>query len=273
MRLRLILSLVGLSGLLLLLLLTLPLFALLFRAFKPDNLGFLFQDSVLEALKLSLMTTSISVLIIVILGTPIAYVLARYQFWGSRWLDSLLDLPLVLPPVVAGLALLLVFGRKGFLGPVLQELGVSIAFSTAAVILAQIFIASPLYIRAMKAGFASIPRRLEQVSLTLGKGPLESFWRITLPLSLPHLIEGIVLAWARALGEFGATIIFAGSLAGRTRTMPLAIYGALEQDLDASLAIAAILTISAFILLFFFRFALDFLSSPKPVKIDHYPKD
>jgi molybdate transport system permease protein len=179
--------------------------------------------------------------------------LARYQFMGKRLLETLLDLPIVLPPTVAGVALLLTFGRRGFIGSYLNDLGITIAFTTTAVVLAQLFVASPLYIRSMRAAFANISERLEGAALTLGASRTQTFWRVTLPLTLPYFLEGVVLSWARALGEFGATIVFAGSLQGRTQTMPLAIYAALEQDLNTALVISAILTVVAFGLLFAFR--------------------
>ncbi len=246
------------ASLILLLLLILPTAALLWRALNPQFAAALLRPAVIEALRLSLLTTTLSMLLTLLLGTPVAYLLARYRFPGHRLLDVLLDLPLVLPPVVAGVGLLLVFGRRGFIGSWLNDLGIRVAFTTLAVVMAQIFVASPLYIRAMKAGFLSVSKRLEAVSLTLGRSRWETFWRVTWPLTLPYLIEGFVLAWARALGEFGATIVFAGSFAGRTRTMPLAIYATLESDLDAALALAAVLTIAAFLLLFVFRLLLRF---------------
>ncbi len=241
------------AGAVLMVLLVLPTLVLLLRALQVEFVATLLEPSALEALRLSVTTTAISMVATVLFGTPIAYLLARYRFPGERVLDVLLDLPLVLPPVVAGVGLLLVFGRRGVLGEWLSSVGVDIAFRMPAVVLAQIFVASPLYIRAMKAGFAAVPQRLEAVSLTLGRSRWETFWRVTWPLTLPYLVEGTVLAWARALGEFGATIVFAGSFAGRTQTMPLAIYAALEQDLDVALTLAAVLTLTAFMLLFAFR--------------------
>ena len=236
-----------------LVLLVLPTGVLIVRAVRPSVVEALLQPAVVEALRLSLLTTGLSMVLTLLLGTPVAYLLARYRFPGYRILDTLLDLPVVLPPVVAGVSLLLVFGRRGVLGAYLSSLGINLAFTTSAVVLAQLFVAAPLYIRAMKAGFAGVPTRLEAVSLTLGRGRWSTFWRVTWPLTRPYLIEGLVLAWARALGEFGATIVFAGSLAGRTRTMPLAIYAALESDLEAALALSALLAITAFVLLFAFR--------------------
>lgn len=236
------------------LLLGLPSLVLLARALNPALIDSLVNPTVTEALRLSLITTGLSLLLIMVLGTPVAYLLVRYRFPGHRLLDTLLDLPLVLPPTVAGVALLLTFGRRGFVGSYLSDAGVNLAFTTIAVVLAQMFVAAPLFIRAMKAGFSSVPERTEAAALTLGAGRWRTFWRITLPLTVPAFIEGSVLAWARALGEFGATIVFAGSLAGRTQTMPLAIYAALESDLDAAITLAAILTLSAFALLLIFRY-------------------
>lgn len=238
------------------LLLVLPTLVLLVRALAPNAIPALFQPGALEALRLSLLTTSVSMFITVALGTPVAYLLARGRFRGRGLLDALIDLPIVLPPVVAGVSLLLVFGRRGVLGAPLDAIGINLAFTTTAVVMAQVFVASPYYVRTMKAGFGSVSERLEAVSWTLGKSRRATFWRITLPLAMPHLVEGLVLAWARALGEFGATIVFAGSLAGRTRTLPLAIYAALERDLNSALALSALLAICAFVLLVAFRLVL-----------------
>jgi molybdate transport system permease protein len=235
------------------LLLGLPSLVVIIRAIAPSFTNTLMSETVTEALRLSLLTTMISLTLTLLLGTPLAYFLARYQFWGKRLLETLLDLPIVLPPTVAGVALLLTFGRHGVMGSYLNNLGINIAFTTTAVVLAQLFVASPLYIRSMRAAFANISERLEGAALTLGANRTQTFWRVTLPLTLPYFLEGVVLAWARALGEFGATIVFAGSLQGRTQTMPLAIYAALERDLDTALVISAILTIVAFTLLFIFR--------------------
>lgn len=238
------------------LLLVLPTLVLLVRALAPARLPDIVRPAALEALRLSLLTTSISIAITLLLGTPVAYLLARRRFFARGFLDALIDMPIVLPPVVAGVSLLLVFGRRGLLGAPLHSLGIDLAFTTTAVVMAQVFVASPYFIRTMKAGFASVPQRLEAVSWTLGKSERTTFWRVTFPLALPYLVEGTVLAWARALGEFGATIVFAGSLAGRTRTLPLAIYAALERDLDSALSLSALLAVTAFVLLVAFRLAL-----------------
>lgn len=239
-------------------LLVLPTLLLLARALNADFLEIMLRPVVLEALRLSLLTTALSMVFTLLFGTPVAYLLARYSFPGRRILDALLDLPIVLPPVVAGVSLLLVFGRRGLIGSWLNDLGVNVAFTTTAVVMAQVFVASPFYIRTMKAGFGAVSERLEALSWTLGKSERTTFWRITWPLTLPFLVEGLALAWARALGEFGATIVFAGSLQGVTRTMPLAIYAELERDLGGALIVAAVLTLASFILLFVFRLTLRF---------------
>lgn len=241
------------TGLVLILLLVMPTLALLVRSARPSFLVALQGPTVTAALRLSLSTTAVSLLATIVLGTPVAYLLARFAFRGKVLLEALLDLPLVLPPVVAGLALLLLVGRRGLLGAPLAAAGVHVAFTSTAVVLAQLFVASPLYIRAMKAAFRATPPSLEAAAVTLHASRLRAFRRVTLPLTLPAFIEGCVLAWTRALGEFGATIVVAGSLAGRTQTMPLAIYAELERNLDTALAMGAVLTLVAFALLLAFR--------------------
>jgi molybdate transport system permease protein len=241
------------ASLVLIALLGLPTAVLLWRAVQPEALQTLLAPAAAEALHLSLLTTGLSMGVTVLLGTPLAYLLARYRFRGRRLLDALVDLPVVLPPVVAGVALLLVFGRNGVIGGPLDALGVPLAFTTAAVVLAQTFVASPFFVRTLKVGLAAVPRELEAAALTDGANRWQAFWRVTLPLASGAFLEGLVLAWARALGEFGATIVFAGSLAGRTRTLPLAIYAALERDLDAAVALAGVLTVAALGLFLVFR--------------------
>jgi molybdate transport system permease protein len=241
------------SGLALMLLLVLPTLVLVARAARPTFFTALLDPTVATALRLSLATTGISLGATVLFGTPVAYLLARTHFRGKALLEALLDLPLVLPPVVAGLGLLLLFGRRGLLGGPLAQLGVHVAFTSTAVVLAQLFVASPLYVRSMKAAFRSTPPSLEAAAIALHASRVRTFWRVTLPLTLPAFVEGCVLTWTRALGEFGATIVVAGSLAGRTQTMPLAIYAELERNLDVALAMGAILTLAAFTLLLVFR--------------------
>lgn len=238
---------------LILLLLIVPLATLLWRAVPGWRVGIWQVPTVTAALRLSLLTSTLTVIISVGLGTPIAYVLARYRFRGAGVLDILIDLPLVLPPAVAGVALLVAFGRNGTVGQFLADIGIELPFTTAAVVIAQTFVSAPFYIRAAKSGFAGIDVRLEQISATLGESPLGTFRRITLPLARSALIGGAIMTWARSLGEFGATILFAGNFVGRTQTMPLAIYSALQSDLNVALALAAILLVTSAVLLVLLR--------------------
>ena len=220
----------------------LPILALLIRAAQHGNfLTGLVSDLALTALRLSLITSGISMGIILLVGTPFAYLLARNNSWILRIVDSLIELPIVLPPVVAGVAMLMAFGRQGVLGPVLETLGISLPFTTGAVVFAQIFVAAPFYIRSAKLGFQSVARDYEDISQTLGISPWGTFWRLTVPLAAPSLLTGFALAWARSLSEFGATIMFAGNLMGKTQTMPLAIMTAMESSLDSALALSVLL--------------------------------
>jgi molybdate transport system permease protein len=168
-------------------------------------------------------------------------------------LDALIDLPIVLPPAVGGLGLLMAFGRRGLLGEQLEFLGIEIAFTTAAVVMAQTFVASPFFIRAARSGFDSLDEDLIAVAYTLGSSRFEAFRRVAIPAAMPALMAGAVMAWARALGEFGATIMFAGSFAGRTETIPLAIYRRLEGGIDVPLALATLLIVISFAVLLLFR--------------------
>ncbi|HEX9988223.1 MAG TPA: ABC transporter permease [Chloroflexia bacterium] len=233
--------------------LVLPIAALLLRVPLADLAEYAARPIVLEALKLSFFTTLVSLGLMVLLGTPVAYVLGRYRFPGKRIIETLVEIPLVMPPAVAGVALLLAFGRRGLFGPTLEGAGLDIAFSTAAVVLAQIFVASPFYVKAARSGFQSVPTELEQSAATEGAGRWAQFQHIILPLALPAIVGGAVMAWARALGEFGATILFAGNFGGRTQTMPLAIYTALETDLNAAIVLSTILIVASFALLITFK--------------------
>jgi molybdate transport system permease protein len=224
-----------------LLFLLLPLAALVLRVSPAGLLANLTGRAVAQAIGLSMITTSITTLIAVGAGTPLAYLLARRRFRGRALLDTLVDLPMVLPPSVAGIALLIAFGRRGLLGQHLSALGIEIAFSEAAVVLAQLFVAAPFFIKAASTGFAAIDRELEHAAAIDGAGPLQAFRYVTLPLARTALLGGAVMTWARSLGEFGATIIFAGNFPGRTQTMPLAIYIGFELDLNVALALAIIL--------------------------------
>jgi len=228
----------------------LPVLALLLRAAQHgDFLASLTSPLTLQALRLSLLTSLLSMVIVVLVGTPFAHLLARNSSPPLRLLDTLVELPIVLPPVVAGVAMLMAFGRGGILGPALAKLGVSLPFTTAAVVFAQVFVAAPFYIRAARLGFQSVVRDYEDVSLTLGVSPWGTFWRLTLPLAWPAMLGGLALAWARAISEFGATLLFAGNLTGRTQTMPLAIMTAMESSLGAALALSVLLlALSALVL-------------------------
>lgn len=233
-------TLVALAAAILVAFIVIPLAGLFFHLAPADIVAALQTPAARQSLVLSAVTTLISLAITLVLGTPLAYVLARVNFPGRRLVDAIVDLPIVVPPAVAGLALLLAFGRNGFLGPALAVFGIKLSFSTAAVIMAQTFVASPFYVRAARAGFAGVDRTLEAASATLGMGPLRTFAYITVPLAAPSLLGGTVLCWARALGEFGATIMFAGNLAGVSQTLPLAVYLNLESG---QLPIAVVLSV------------------------------
>ena len=229
----------------------LPLVALFIRAVSSHNLwDSLTSDITLTALRLSLITSLISMIIVVAAGIPIARYLSRRSGPFARITDVLVDVPLVLPPVVAGLAMLMAFGRMGILGDALDAAGIRLPFTTTAVILAQIFVSAPFFIRAAKLGFQAVPQELEEISQTLGVSPWRTFWRVSAPLAWPSIVGGLALSWARAISEFGATIMFAGNLTGRTQTMPLAILSAMESDVGAALALAVILVAASIIVLF-----------------------
>ena len=225
-----------------------PVIVLVLRAITDATLGSALTSArILDALLLSASTTAVSLVLTVVLGTPLAVLLARRTFRGSTLVETAIDLPIVLPPAVAGLALLLVFGRRGVLGEPLEFLGLGVPFTTVAVILAQTFVAAPFFVRSARAGIAGVDRDLEDAARVDGASERQLALRVTLPLAAPALAAGIVLAWARALGEFGATIMFAGSVAGRTQTLPLVVYGEFQAgDLDTAIAAAAILVIAAF---------------------------
>ena len=228
----------------------LPIVALLIRAFQQESfLDTLTSDMALTALRLSLVTSTITMLLLLAIGTPFAYMLARSTSPFSRVVDTMVELPIVLPPVVAGVAMLMAFGRQGIIGPPLESMGITLPFTTIAVVFAQLFVASPFYIRAARLGFQSVAKDYEDVSQTLGVSPWWTFWRLTLPLAMPSLATGIALAWARALAEFGATLMFAGNLTGTTQTMPLAIMTAMETSLDAALALSVLLVAGSVFLL------------------------
>jgi molybdate transport system permease protein len=223
------------------LLVAIPLLALFFHISLADFLAALGDPETQQALQLSLVTTLIATGLALALGTPVAYLLARRRFPGHDVLETLLELPMVLPPAVAGIALLVAFGRRGLLGPWLGAVGIDLPFTTAAVVIAQLFVAGPFYIKAAIAAFADVDREIEQAAAVDGAGPLGVFRYITVPLAATPLIGGTVMMWARAMGEFGATIIFAGNFQGVTQTMPLAIYLGFELDLNVAVTLGLIL--------------------------------
>ncbi len=243
----------ALTGAVCLAFLTLPLLALLLRVPLADLPHYLANPIVLDALRLSLVSSLCSLALMVLLGTPLAYGLARTHFPAKRLVETLVELPLVLPPAVAGVALLFAFGRRTPLGSVLRDLNVEVAFTLAAVVMAQAFVAAPFYIKSARVGFQSVPHELVEVAQTQGAGSMQTFRHIIVPLALPGIAGGAVMAWARAVGEFGATILFAGNFQGRTQTMPLAIYTALESDANAAVVLAGMLVVSSFALLITFK--------------------
>ncbi|MBT1001809.1 ABC transporter permease [Paenarthrobacter sp. DKR-5] len=219
----------------------LPLAAMVLRIDWPRFVPLVTSDSSLAALGLSLRTSAVSTLLCVVLGVPMALALARDTVPGQRLLRPLVLLPLVLPPVVGGIALLYTFGRRGLLGQSLDLLGVQVAFSTAAVVIAQTFVAMPFLVVSLEGTLRTSGQRFEAVAATLGARPGTVLSRVTLPLVLPGLVSGAMLSFARALGEFGATLTFAGSLQGSTRTLPLEIYLQRETDPDAAVALSLVL--------------------------------
>ncbi len=230
---------------------TVPLGAM---AFKAESFMEVFLSPVVqEALKLSLITSFISLVVIVILGTPAAYYLSRSSDGIKKPLELLVDLPMVLPPAVAGIALLAAFGREGFPGSLLYQQGITIPFTTAAVVMAQSFVALPLYVRTLKAGFDGVSRNVEFASFVLGASELYTFFRISIPLASTPFFAALVLSWARALGEFGATIMFAGNFMGKTQTLPLAVYSTLQSSMASATAVAMVLVALSMVVLLSFE--------------------
>jgi len=235
-----------------------PFAGLVYRAAQNRDVWHLLSaDVARQALVLSLWTSTLSTVIAITFGTGVAYLLARSSFPGKALVDAIIDLPIVLPPTVAGVALLVAFGRKGLIGqPVDHWFGFTFGFSTLAVIMAQLLVASPFYVRAAKGGFESIDPQMTRVAYTLGASRTRTFLRVVLPQTWPALLAGIVLCWSRAMGELGATLIFAGNLQGRTQTMPLAIIQAFEGTslgLDGAIALSLILLAVALTVLVLFR--------------------
>ena len=221
--------------------LTLPVVAIFVDTSPARLVESLGEEGALDALWLSLRTTAIALAIIVLVGTPAAWLLASRQFRGRSLAITLVELPLVLPPAVAGIALLAALGPQGVLGEPLEALGIRLPLTTAAVVTALTFVASPFYVRQAQAAFAAVDRTLVDASRTLGASEARTFLRVVIPAAAPGLLAGGALALGRALGEFGATLMFAGSFAGVTQTAPLAIYDRFATDFDAALALSAVL--------------------------------
>jgi len=237
-----------LSGVLLFVV-VLPLAGLLFTASPGELMRGLGDAMVGPAIRLTLLTTTISLALVVAGGTPLAWIIARGRARGWRALETVLELPVVLPPAVAGVALLLAFGRRGLLGPALGAIGIGLPFTGAAVVLAQSFVAAPFYVQAAIVAFRRLDPDAVLVARTLGASWPRVFFTIALPLSAGALAGGAALSWARALGEFGATLMFAGNLSGRTQTLPLAIYTAMESDVRTAQSLSIVLVAVAFALL------------------------
>jgi molybdate transport system permease protein len=241
-----------LSGPLLVLLL-IPILALV-RNTTPASMWLaLSQETTRWAIALSLRTSTATVLLVLVFGTPLAYLVGRRRPPRVSMLEVLIDLPTVLPPAVAGLALLMAFGRRGLLGGLLDPLGIHIPFTTFAVVLAQTFVAAPYYVKTAAVGLSGVSREMEQAAALDGATTWATFQHVMVPLTWPSLVGGATLCWARALGEFGATIIFAGNLPGRTQTMPLAVYIGFEIDMNQAITLGAILLAMSFCLLFIVR--------------------
>jgi molybdate transport system permease protein len=244
--------------------LALPVIAMFTRV-PPGTLVRLLSNGVVtDALVVSLKTTAIAEALILLFGTPLAYLLATRRFRGRALLVTLVELPLVLPPAVAGIGLFAALGRSGLLGSTLDAFGLQIPFTLTAVVLAITFVASPLYVRTGIAAFEAVDPNLVAASRTLGARPAKTFFRVALPLARGGLAAGAALAFARALGEFGATIMFAGSLRGVTQTLPLAIYDEFSLDFDTALAMGALLVVVSLALLFSLKLSLSWQRSPRP---------
>ena len=228
---------------------SLPILSLILWTINEESWHAMASPEARDALLLSVRTTAISMLIVITVGTPAAYVLARAEFPGKRFVDALVDIPAVLPPSAAGIALLLTFGRFGLVGKYFDAFGVTISFTTAAVVIAEVFVAAHFYVRQATVGFAGVRRDVEEAALVDGAGRLSAFMRVTVPLAFPALVAGAVMAWARALGEFGATIIFAGSFRGVTQTIPLAIFAEFQSNIDAAVALSVLVLGFAFVVI------------------------
>jgi molybdate transport system permease protein len=221
--------------------LTLPVVAIFVDTRPLDLVASLGEEGALDALRLSLFCSAVAVATIVLVGTPAAYLLATRRFRGRAAIVTLVELPLVLPPAVAGIGLLAALGPRGVLGGLIEDAGIQLVLTTAGVILALTFVAAPFYLRQAQAGFEAVERTWLDASRTLGAGEARTFVRVAIPAAGPSLVSGLALAWGRALGEFGATLMFAGSFRGITQTVPLAIYERFSTDFTGALALSAVL--------------------------------
>ncbi|HRK21642.1 MAG TPA: ABC transporter permease [Fimbriimonadaceae bacterium] len=231
-----------------------PILLLAIRAGPNEILDRLREPAALDALRLSAWTSAVAALVCIFFGAPLAYLLAKGRFPGRRVLDAFVDLPVVLPPAVAGIALLLAFGRRGPVGAWLEEMGWGLSFSAAAVVLAQVFVAAPLFIRSFAGALEQVDRELEAAATLDGAGPYALVRKITFPIAQGGFWSGVALCWARAVGEFGATILFAGNFPGKTQTVPLAIYLGFEVNFDTAVALSAVLLGASVLVLGLVRF-------------------
>jgi len=229
--------------------LIIPVVGLFLYTSPADVIAHAGNSTVRKAVGLSIWTTGVTTVLAVAAGMPVAYLIPRLRRRLRRVLETVIDLPVVLPPAVAGVALLITFGRRGLLGSYLNAAGITISFTPAAVVMAQLFVASPFFVKAASIGFSSVSRELKEAAALDGASGMRIFRHITLPLTASALTSGAILTWARALGEFGATIIFAGNFPGRTQTMPLAIYLGFEMDLGVALTLSIILVATSFLVM------------------------
>lgn len=230
-----------------------PLLALFATGNVADFAAGVRHPLVWPALRISLLTTSSSLVVVVLFGTPLAWTLARARGRLARVVETFVQLPIVIPPAVAGVAMLLAFGRRGLFAGRLYPSGWSASFTTTAVVMAEVFVSAPFFVQAATSAFRRIDAKLIIVARSFGASPLRIFIRVALPLASPGLVAGAAMSWARALGEFGATLMFAGNLQGETQTLPLAIYTALESDMRAAQSLSMVLVVAAFALLMFVR--------------------
>lgn len=243
--------------------LVLPLVALIVTIAPAEIAAGLSHSLAWPALRLSLLTTTLSLFVTLLFGTPLAWALSQSKLRFARIVETLSQLPIVVPPAVAGVALLLAFGRRGLLSGWLYAEGWSVTFTTAAVVMAEVFVSAPFFVQAATSAFRRVSPSQMLVARTFGATPLRAFFRVAIPLASPGLVAGAAMSWARALGEFGATLMFAGNLEGETQTLPLAIYTALELDLRVAQALSIVLVVVAFTLLLVVRGALRRAGSPE----------